>query len=111
MKTQITQHVEEIKSLKAYSEYDKESVGQRGYLQDVENIAAQKLNSPMKFGFSAGRGFKLDTSNVKENMYLDPKGKLINSKDYKKYFEKFRTEKEKKKVLKNKDLLYKDKDI
>lgn len=65
MKTQLTVHIEEIKSLKAYSEYDKESVGQRGYLQDVENIAAQKLSSPMKFGFSASRGFRLDTSNVK----------------------------------------------
>lgn len=86
MKTQLTQHIEEIKSLRAYSEYDKESVGQRGYLQDVENIAAQKLSSPMKFSFSAQRGFRLDSSNVKENAYLDPKGKLINSKEYKKYF-------------------------
>lgn len=86
MKTQLTQHIEEIKSLRAYSEYDKESVGQRGYLQDVENIAAQKLSSPMKFSFSAPRGFRLDSSNVKENAYLDPKGKLINSKEYKKYF-------------------------
>jgi len=35
MKTQLNQHIEEIKTLKANSEYDKESVGQRGYLQDM----------------------------------------------------------------------------
>ena len=42
---------------------------------------------------------------------MDPKGKLINSKTYKPYFEKFSKQKEKKTMLKNKDLLHKDKDI
>jgi hypothetical protein len=62
MKDQLTQHVEEIKTLKAFSEYDKESIGQKGYLQDMENIAAQKFSSPTKFAFSGVRGLPLDTN-------------------------------------------------
>jgi hypothetical protein len=42
---------------------------------------------------------------------LDPKGKLINSKSFRQYFEQFRKEKEKKILLKSKDLLFKGKDI
>ena len=46
---------------------------------------------------------------MKETYYFDPKGKLINSKKYKECFRQFTKEKEKKLMLKNKDLLFKDK--
>ena len=31
----------------------------------------------------------LDTNTFKDTVYLDPKGKLISSKAYKKYFDQF----------------------
>ena len=55
--------------------------------------------------------FHFDTSNIKETYYFDPKGKLINSKKYNECFKQFTKEKEKKLMLKSKDLLFKDKDI
>ena len=55
----------------------------------MENIAAQKFNSPTKLGY-ANKGLMFDTTNFKDSFYLDPKGKLINSKAFKQYFEQFR---------------------
>lgn len=87
MKDQIIYQKEEIKTLKATSEFDKESHGngQKGYLLDMENIAAQKFHSPSRLGYTA-KPNQFDTSNFKDTFYLDPKGKLINSKTYKQYF-------------------------
>ena len=74
---------------------------------DMENIAAQKISSPIKGGYANQR--QLDASFYKNNTFLDPTGKLINTKKYKTYFEQFKKEKEKKGLLKNKELLHKDK--
>ena len=111
MKDQLYLQREEIKTLKANSEFDKESVGPRGYLQDVQNIAAQKMASPVKFGYSGVKSFNLNESNLKDTFLLDPKGKLVNSKGYKQYFKQYTKEKEKKLLLKSKDLIHKDKHI
>lgn len=54
----------------------------------MENIAAQKFASPIKLGYGNQKQF--DASFYKESMYLDPTGRLINSKNYKGYFEQFK---------------------
>lgn len=56
----------------------------------MENIAAQKFQSPTRFGYSNLKNLQFDPNNFKETAYLDPKGKLINSKTYKQYFQQFR---------------------
>ena len=43
--------------------------------------------------------------------YLDPQGKLINSRKFSDYFDQLRTEKQKKLLVKNKELLFKSDEI
>lgn len=55
----------------------------------MENIAAQKIHSPQRLGY-ATKINQFDITNSKDSFYLDPKGKLINSRNYKQYFEQFK---------------------
>ena len=73
--------------------------------------AHHKFNTPNKLGRFSAQRMNFDTSNYKESILLDPTGKLINSKIYKGFFEQFKREKQKKGLLKNKELLFKDTNI
>ena len=89
--------------MKAYSEVDG-SVKKASILQD-QDIVFKRLSSAQnksikERSFYGGEGSR-------DPKYLDPTGKLINSRRFSNYFQQFKSEKQKRLLIKNKELLLK----
>jgi hypothetical protein len=97
MKEKLIKQESELKSMKAYSEVDG-SVKKASILED-QDIVFKRFTSVQNKSVKE-RSFYGDAS--RDPKYLDPTGKLINSRRFSNYFEQFKTEKQKRLMIKNK---------
>ena len=106
MKERIVKQEHEIKSIKAYT--DIEGSVKKGSIMEDQDIVFRRLSSAQNKSVK-DRSF-YDESR-RDPKYLDPTGKLMNGRRFSNYFEQFKTEKQKRLLVKNKELLLKNDEI
>lgn len=87
MKEKIVQKDREIQSIKTYSEVDG-SVRKANILED-QDIIFKRLSSAQNKSVKERSFYGGDAS--RDPKYLDPMGKLINSRRFSNYFEQFKS--------------------